>query len=77
MIGYAPLIPVTKELSDAVITGQLPKAATEVVKCVTAADHNRWLSEGIGTPEHRRVTSKRMIAFKALAKSQWGVFLVD
>ena len=70
MIGYAPLMPVTKELSDAVITGQWPKAATEVVKCATVADHNRWLSEGIETPEHRRVASKRMVAFKALAKSQ-------
>ena len=39
-------MPVTKELSDGVIAGQWPKAATEIVKCVTVADHNRWLSEG-------------------------------
>jgi len=80
MIGTRPtfyLVPVTKELSDAVITGQWPKAATEVVKCVTVAGHNRRLSEGMETPEYRRVAFQRMIAFKALAKSQWEKFLVD
>jgi hypothetical protein len=80
MIGMCPtfyLVPVMEELSDAVITGQWLKAVTEVVKCVTVVSHNRQLSEGMETPEYRRVVFQCMIAFKALAKSQWEKFLVD
>ena len=65
------LVPVTHELSDAVITGQWPKVETEVLKCVTVAGHNRRVSEGMETPEYRRVALQRMIAFKVLAESQW------
>ena len=80
MTGTRPtfyLVPVTQELSDAVITGQWPKVETRVRKCITVAGHNRGLSEGMETPEYRRVAFQRMIAFKALAKSQWEKFLVD
>ena len=80
MTGTRPtfyLVPVTQELSDAVITGQWPKVETRVRKCVTVAGHNHGLSEGMETPEYRRVAFQHMIAFKALAKSQWEKFLVD
>jgi hypothetical protein len=80
MTGTRPtfyLVPVTQELSDAVITGQWPKVETKVLKCVTVSGHNRGLSEGMETPEYRRVAFQRMIAFKALAKSQWEKFFVD
>jgi hypothetical protein len=44
MTGMHPtfyLVPVTRELSDAVITGQWPKAETNVLKCVMVVGHNR------------------------------------
>jgi len=80
MIGTRPtfyLVPVTQELSDAVITGRWPKVETKVLKCVTVVPHNRRLSEGMEMPEYRKVAFQRMIAFKAIAKSQWEKFLVD
>lgn len=79
MIGTRPtfyLVPVTQELSDAVITGRWPEVETKVLKCVTFVSHGQ-LSEGMETPEYRRVAFKHMIAFKALAKTQWEKFLVD
>jgi len=79
MTGTHPtfyLVPVTKELSDGVITGRWPEVETEVLMCVTVLGQNRRLSEGMETPEYRRVTFQRMIAFKALAKSQWERFVV-
>jgi hypothetical protein len=82
MIGTRPifyLVPVTQELSDAVITGRWPEIETEVLKCVTVVGHNGQLSEleGMETPEYRRVAFQCMSAFKALAKSQWEKFLFD
>jgi hypothetical protein len=53
MIGTRPifyLVPVTKALSDAVITGQWPPVMTEVVKCVTVAGDN----VGCAKPWRRR-----------------------
>jgi hypothetical protein len=79
MVGTRPifyLVPVTKSLGDAVITGQWPSVATEVLKCVTVAGHNRRSSEGMETPEYRRVALQRFVAFKALAKSHWEAFFV-
>ena len=48
------LVPVTQELSDAVITGQWPEVETKVLKCITLVSHSQ-LSEGMETPEYRRV----------------------
>jgi len=76
MIGTRPifyLVPVTKALSDVVITGQWPSVKTEVLKCVTVAGHNRWSSEGMETPEYRMVGLECFIAFEALAKSQLDI----
>ena len=42
MIGTHPtfyLVPVTKELSGAVMIGQWPKVETKVLRCVTVAGH--------------------------------------
>ena len=71
------LVPVTRELSDAVITGQWPSVETKVLMCVTVAGRHRPLSEGMEVPEYRRVAFQRMVAFKAIAKSHWEKFLVE
>lgn len=79
MVGTRPifyLVPVTKALSNAVATGQYPEAETTVVKCVTSLGHNRRISEGMETPEYRRVAFERFLAFKALAKEHWQTFIV-
>ncbi|KAG1902442.1 uncharacterized protein F5891DRAFT_1023986 [Suillus fuscotomentosus] len=74
MIGTRPtfyLVPVTKALSDAVISCQYPSARTEVLKCEVAGDHNG----GIEAPEHRGMALQYYVAFKSLAKSHWEKFL--
>jgi len=78
MVGTRPtfyLVPVTRELSDAVTTGQYPTAPTEVWKCMTVVGHNRSVSEGMEKPEYRRVAFERFVAFKTLARSHWVNFL--
>ncbi|KAH9969339.1 hypothetical protein BJV74DRAFT_784753, partial [Russula compacta] len=80
MVGTRPtfyFVPVTRELSDAVITGQWPDVETKVLMCVTVAGPHRRLSEGMEVLEYRRLAFQRMIAFKAIAKSHWEKFLVD
>ena len=80
MVGTRPtfyLVPVTRELSDAVTTGQWPEVETEVLKCVTVAGRHRRLSEGMEVPEYRKVAFRRMIAFRAIAKSHWEKFSID
>jgi hypothetical protein len=80
MVGTRPtfyLVHVTRELSDAVITGQWPGVETRVLMCVTVAGRHRRLSEGMEVPEYRRVALQRMTASKAIAKGHWEKFLVD
>ncbi|KIM79727.1 hypothetical protein PILCRDRAFT_823276 [Piloderma croceum F 1598] len=79
MIGTRPifyLVPVTKALSDAVITGQWAPVPTRVLKCVTVAGHNRRAREGMETPEYRKVALERFVAFNAVAKSHWKKFQI-
>ncbi|KAG2355272.1 hypothetical protein BDR07DRAFT_1474120 [Suillus spraguei] len=79
MVGTRPifyLVLVTEALSSAVGTGQYPEAKSTVVKCVTSLGHNRRISEGMETPEYRRVAFERFLAFKALAKEHWQRFVV-
>ncbi|KAG1845793.1 hypothetical protein C8R48DRAFT_765165 [Suillus tomentosus] len=74
MIGTRPtfyLVPVTKALSDAVISCQYPSARTEVLKCEVASDHNG----GMEAPEYRGMALQYYVAFKSLAKSHWEKFL--
>ena len=64
MTGTCPtscLVPITLELSDAVISGQHPVIQT----------HLQRASIGMGNTEYRKLTLKRFLAFKTLAKSHW------
>ena len=76
MIGTNPtfyLVPVTKELSDAVMTGQYPPTQTRVLKCVTFTGSKR--RHGMADIEFRKLALKHFVAFKSLAKSHWQQFL--
>lgn len=78
MVGTAPtfyLVPVTKVLSDAVMTGQYPPTQTRVLKCVTFAGHQRWVSDGMADIEFRKIALKRFVAFRNLARSHWQHFI--
>ncbi|KIJ62346.1 hypothetical protein HYDPIDRAFT_94729 [Hydnomerulius pinastri MD-312] len=78
MSGTRPtfyLVPVTEELSTAVITGQYPATETQVWKCVTVAGDTRRDSEGMGDTAYRKLALRRFLAFKTLAKSRWQKIL--
>jgi len=62
------LIPVTTELSDAVIHGRYPATRTLVLQCVTSA---RSVSTGMEDMEYRKLALRHFLAFKELAKSHW------
>jgi len=71
MSGTCPtfyLVPVSSDLSDAVITGQYPATETQVLRCVTVATH---IWRGMEDTEYRRLALKRFLAFKGLAKRHW------
>ena len=65
------LVPVTLELSNAVITGQYPAVQTRVLRCATVLTHLRRASTGMEDTEYRKLALKRFLAFRALAKSHW------
>ena len=78
MFGTTPtfyLVPVTRELSDAVKTAQYPTSQTRVWKCVTFAPDQRRISDGMADIEFRKLALKRFVAFKSLAKSYWGQYV--
>lgn len=80
MTGTRPtfyLVPVTQNLSDAIILGQYPVTRTQVLKCVTTRVHARTTgtSEGMENIEYRKLALKRLLAFKALTKSYWEQIL--
>ncbi|KAF8952385.1 hypothetical protein BDZ97DRAFT_2083535 [Flammula alnicola] len=78
MTGTRPtfyLVPVTPELSDAIILGQYPATQTQVLQCVTTRVHARTTSEGMENVEYRKLALKRLLAFKKLAKRHWEQFL--
>ncbi|KAG2130535.1 hypothetical protein BD769DRAFT_1355695 [Suillus cothurnatus] len=75
MVGVRPtfyLVPVTKALSDAVISSQYPSGRTEVLTCEVASDHDKDMEE----PKYRGVALQYYVAFKSLAKSHWEKFIV-
>ena len=77
MLGTTPtfyLVPVTQELSDAVMTGQYPPTQTRVLKCVTTAGHQRRISDGMADIAFRRLALTRFVAFKNVARSHWQHF---
>ncbi|KXN83551.1 hypothetical protein AN958_01229 [Leucoagaricus sp. SymC.cos] len=69
------LIPVTQELSTAVIGGVYPATETRALKCVTMAAHTHRVSEGMENTEYRKLALKRLLTFRMLAKSHWNLFL--
>lgn len=78
MTGTRPtfyLVPVTKELSDAVVSGQYPASVTTVFKC-TVPIITRRLSEGMREPGYRKVALQYFEAFKTLAKQHWQRLVV-
>jgi len=68
MSGTRPtfyLVPVTQDLSNAVILGHYPATQTQVSKCVTVGTHARHASEGMGDtlqPSSHPVTSQELAA---------------
>jgi hypothetical protein len=77
MIGTRPMfykIPVTQQLSDAVISGQYPANQTVVTRC-TFSPPSRRLSEGMEIPDTRREILKYYTAFKVVAEQAWAQFL--
>jgi hypothetical protein len=68
------LVPVTRELSVAVMTGRYPYVETKVTKCVTTFGPNGQVRESMETAEYRRLAFQRFIAFRGLAKECWQGF---
>jgi len=76
MIGTRPifyLVPVTRELSEAVATAQYPISPTMVKRCV-AASNNRRLS--METPDFRQLAVQHFTAFRTLAEAHWSAFMI-
>jgi hypothetical protein len=69
------LIPVTKELSDAVASAQYPSLPTVVKKCMVASGSCR-LGECMESPDYRRLAFQCYIAFRILAQSHWSAFSI-
>ncbi|KIM45344.1 hypothetical protein M413DRAFT_338289 [Hebeloma cylindrosporum] len=77
MSGNRPtfyLVPVTQELSNAVIGGVYPTTVTQVLKCVTVAAHIRRVGVGMDDTEYSNFALKHLLAFKALAESRGNPF---
>jgi hypothetical protein len=75
MVGTRPVfykVPVTQQLSDAVATGQYPHQPTIVSCCAPPA--KRRASEGMETPDYRKIALQYYDAFRHLAKSFWSSF---
>lgn len=78
MIGTRPifyLVPVTRELSEAVATVEYPLSPTMVKKCVVASN-SRSLSEGMDTPDFRQLALRHYTAFRTLAEAHWSAFTI-
>jgi hypothetical protein len=78
MIGTRPIfyvVPVTRELSEAVATAQYPLSPTVVKKCVVASNSGR-LSEGVETPNFQQLALRHYTAFRTLAEAHWSAFMI-
>ena len=76
MIGTRPifyLVPVTRELSEAVATAQYPRSPTIVKRCVV---NSRRLSEDMETPDFRQLALRQYAAFRTLAEAHWSAFMI-
>jgi hypothetical protein len=77
MVGTRPifyLVPVTRELSEAVATAQYPISPTMVKRCV-AAPNNRCL-KGMEIPDFRQLALQHFTAFQTLAEAHWSAFMI-
>ena len=78
MMGTRPifyLVPITRELSEAVATAQCPLSPTVVKKCVVVSN-SRHLSEGMETLDFRQVALQHFTAFHTLAEAHWSTFMI-
>ncbi|THU97505.1 hypothetical protein K435DRAFT_583757, partial [Dendrothele bispora CBS 962.96] len=80
MLGTCPVfykVPVTKDLSNAIIMAQYPSEPTLVTKCIVAAalGTSRRLSEGMENPQFRKIALQHYEAFRELAGDLWDRFL--
>jgi len=76
MVGTHPTfsqVPVTQELSEAVIGGQYPCQKTLVTKCVVPSLSKQ--EEGLEVPGFRREALRHFVAFKTLARSFWSALV--
>ena len=76
MVGTRPFfyqVPVTKQLSNSVATGQFPLQSTVVLRCSLPAF--RKASEGMEVPDYRHTALQYYDAFRVLAKDYWKAFL--
>ncbi|KIJ91193.1 hypothetical protein K443DRAFT_29646, partial [Laccaria amethystina LaAM-08-1] len=67
MAGTRPtfyLVPVTRELSNAVLLGEYPLTQTRVLKCVTVGVSARHTVEGMENIHYRELVFRRVLAFK-------------
>lgn len=69
------LVPVTRELSEAVITAQYPVSPTLVKRCVVVSKSRR-LSEGMESLDFRQVALQHYAAFRTLAEARWSAFAI-
>ena len=79
MIGTRPtfyLVPVTRELSDAIATAQYPRSPTVVKKCVAELEGIQP-SEGMENLAFRQFALQHFTAFRTLAKGHWSAFMVE
>ena len=73
MSGTRPtfyVVPVTRELSEAVHTGRYPASTTVVKKCVVVSNSGR-LSEGMESPDFRQVAIQHYVSFDPFAIIHW------
>ena len=76
MIGTRPifyLVPVTRELSEAVATVQYLPTPTVVKSCAVATE-SCSISEGMESVDFRQVALRHFAAFRTLAEAHWSVF---
>lgn len=71
------LIPVTEELSGAVVCGEYPANETQVTKCITVVRPGCVNQRVMNDTRHRKMTLQRFLAFKMLAKCYWDQMLGD
>ena len=68
------IVPVTQQLSQAVITAQCPRAETVAMHC-TLPPPPKGSMPGLRDPEYRRTVLKYYSSFRSLAKRNWTPML--